>query len=185
MMHPFEVSGDTRTPPGDADTTLERNSSQLGDGAVATQGSPSSPPPPDDAASQRVTIIRPTRGWRLLNLRELWHFRELIFHLAWRDVKVRYKQTVLGAAWAVLQPIMLMVVFTIFFGRLAKIDSGLVDYPLFVFVGVWPWSFFATALTQCSNSVVNSEHLITKIYFPRMVIPLASIGARGITMRGK
>jgi homopolymeric O-antigen transport system permease protein len=123
------------------------------------------------------TVIEPTRGWRLVDVRELWRFRELLFFLCWRDVKVRYKQTVLGAAWAVLQPALLMVVFTIFFSRLGGLSSGDVPYPLFAFAGLLAWTFFATAVTTAGNSVVGSERLITKIYFPRLAIPFAAVGA--------
>lgn len=124
-----------------------------------------------------VTLIRPARAWQLINFHELWQARELIFILAWRDVKVRYKQTLLGAAWAVLQPGMMMVVFTIFFGRLAHVSSGGVDYSVFVYAGLLPWTFFATAITSAGNSVIGSERLITKVYFPRLAVPLASVGA--------
>ncbi len=107
----------------------------------------------------------------------MWQYRELIYILAWRDVKVRYKQTLLGAAWAVLQPGLMMVVFTIFFGRLAHVSSGGVDYSVFVYAGLLPWTFFATAITSAGNSVVGSERLITKVYFPRLAVPFASVGA--------
>ena len=123
------------------------------------------------------TVIRPVSGWQLVNVRELWHYRELLYFLAWRDVKVRYKQTVLGAAWAILQPLLMMVVFSVFFGRLAQVDSGGLPYPLFAFAGLLPWTFFATAIANAGNSVVGSERLITKIYFPRLAIPFASVGA--------
>ncbi len=130
------------------------------------------------ASAQKVprTIIRPVSGWRLVNTRELWQYRELLFFLTWRDVKVRYKQTVLGAAWAVLQPVM-MIVFSIFFGRMADVQTGGLAYPLFVFCGLLPWTFFATAIASAGNSVVGSERIITKIYFPRLAIPFASVGA--------
>ncbi|MGH7223723.1 MAG: ABC transporter permease [Gemmataceae bacterium] len=124
-----------------------------------------------------VTLIRPARAWQLINFRELWQARELIYILAWRDVKVRYKQTLLGAAWAVLQPGLMMVVFTIFFGHLAHVSSGGVDYSVFVYAGLLPWTFFATAITSAGNSVIGSERLITKVYFPRLAVPLASVGA--------
>jgi lipopolysaccharide transport system permease protein len=124
-----------------------------------------------------VTWIRPARTWQVLNLRELWQFRELILILAWRDVTVRYKQTLLGAAWALLQPGLMMVVFTLFFGRLAHVSSGGVPYEVFVYAGLLPWTFFATAITTAGNSVIGSERLITKVYFPRLAIPLASVGA--------
>jgi lipopolysaccharide transport system permease protein len=128
-------------------------------------------------ASRRETVIEPARGWQLLNVRELWQFRELIFFLAWRDVKVRYKQTLLGVAWAVLQPALMMVVFTICFSRMAGLSSGDVPYPLFAFAGLLPWTFFATALANGGNSVIGSERLITKIYFPRLAVPFAAVGA--------
>jgi lipopolysaccharide transport system permease protein len=123
------------------------------------------------------TIIRPASGWQLVNISELWRYRELLYFLTWRDVKVRYKQTALGAAWAILQPVMMMIVFTVFFGRLAKVPAGNVPYPLFVFAGLLPWTFFSTAIANAGNSVVGSERLITKIYFPRLAIPLAAVGA--------
>src|SRR5689334_539128 len=129
------------------------------------------------AAEPAETLIRPATGWQLINVRELWRFRELLYFLTWRDVKIRYKQTVLGAAWAVLQPAMMMVVFTIFFGRLAKLSSGDLPYPLFALAGLIPWMFFSTALTSCANSVIGSERLITKIYFPRLAVPFAAVGA--------
>jgi lipopolysaccharide transport system permease protein len=125
----------------------------------------------------QVTVIEPARGWSLIDVGELWRYRELLFLLCWRDIKVRYKQTALGAAWAVLQPAMLMVVFTIFFNRMAGIQSGEVPYPLFALAGLLPWTFFASAVTNAGNSVVGSERLITKIYFPRLAIPFSAVGA--------
>jgi lipopolysaccharide transport system permease protein len=126
----------------------------------------------------RLTRIRPAQGWQLVNFRELWQFRELLYFLTWRDVKIRYKQTILGAAWAVLQPAMMMVVFTIFFGRMAGLSGEAGShYPIFVLAGLLPWTFFSTAITNAGNSVVGSERLITKIYFPRLAIPFASVGA--------
>ncbi|HWB11862.1 MAG TPA: ABC transporter permease [Pirellulales bacterium] len=129
------------------------------------------------AAHTSLTLIRPETGWQAIGWRELWRYRELLYFLAWRDVKVRYKQTALGAAWAILQPALMMVVFTIFFGRLAQVDSGGLPYPLFAFLGLLPWTFFATAIASAGNSVVGSERLITKVYFPRLLIPFASVGA--------
>src|SRR5437762_13512058 len=126
---------------------------------------------------QPLVRIEPSRSWVTLNLRDVWAFRDLLYFLTWRDVKVRYKQTLLGAAWAILQPGLMMVVFTIFFGNLAKVSSGGIDYPLFVYAGLVPWTFFATAVSNAGNSVVGSERLITKIYFPRLAIPFASVGA--------
>ena len=123
-----------------------------------------------------MTRIVPTGGWRLLDLRELWRFRELLFFLIWRDVKVRYRQTELGVAWAVLQPVLMMAVFTVFFGRLAGMPSAGLPYPLFAFAGLLPWMFFAAAVGTAGNSVVGAERLITKIYFPRLAIPIAAVG---------
>ena len=107
----------------------------------------------------------------------MWKYRELLFFLTWRDVKVRYKQTALGAAWAILQPLMTMIVFSIFFGRLAGVSSGSVPYPLFAFAGLLPWTFFSNAISGAGMSVVGSERLITKIYFPRLIIPISAVGA--------
>src|SRR5689334_3504480 len=129
------------------------------------------------AAEPAETLIRPATGWQLINVRELWRYRELLYFLTWRDVKVRYKQTLLGAAWAILQPALMMVVFTIFFGKMAKVPAGDLPYPIFVFAGLLPWTFFATAIANAGNSVVGSERLITKIYFPRLAVPFASVGA--------
>lgn len=122
-----------------------------------------------------VFAIEPTRGFGHLRLAELWAYRELLYFLIWRDVKVRYKQTALGAAWAILQPLATAAVFTIFFGRLAGIPSDGVPYPLFAYAGLLVWTFFAQGLTQSSASVVGSASLITKVYFPRLVIPLAAV----------
>jgi len=122
-----------------------------------------------------TTVIEPERGWTGLQLRELWAYRELLFFLVWRDVKVRYKQTFLGAAWAILQPLAAMVVFTIFFGRLARVGSDGLPYPLFSYAGLLPWTFFAQGLSQSSDSLVGSQNLIKKVYFPRLVIPTSSV----------
>ena len=126
---------------------------------------------------EHVTVIAPQKGWRTVDLKELWAYRELAFVLIGRDVKVRYKQTVLGAAWAVIQPFMLMVVFSIFFGKLAKMPSDGLPYPLFVYAGILPWTLFANAVTGSANSLVGSAQLVGKVYFPRLVIPLSSIGS--------
>ncbi len=132
----------------------------------------SSPLPGSSAAAP--LIIRPSRGWISLKLKEVWEYRELLYFLIWRDVKVRYKQTVLGAAWAILQPVATMIVFTIFFGRLANVGSDGLPYPLFSYAGLLPWTFFAQALSQSSDSLVGSGNLIKKVYFPRLVIPASS-----------
>ena len=122
-----------------------------------------------------VTIIEPTNGWRALNLRELWRFRELLYFMAWRDVKVRYKQTVIGAAWAILQPFLTMIVFSVIFGRLAKIGSEGVPYPVFSYSALLPWTFFATAMSQAGTSLVSNANMVSKIYFPRVILPMASV----------
>ncbi len=132
------------------------------------------------AAPAHRTVIEPPGGWQFINVAELWRFRELLVFLAWRDVKVRYKQTALGAAWAVLQPAMMMVVFWVFFGRLAKVSTGPTPGPLFYLSGVLPWFFFSTALSSAANSVVGSERLITKIYFPRLAVPFATVLAAAV-----
>jgi lipopolysaccharide transport system permease protein len=132
---------------------------------------------PDEASRRPMTVIDPPRGWQLVNIRELWQFRELVYFLTLRDVKVRYKQTLLGAAWAILQPLLMMVVFTIFFSRMAGVPSGDLPYPLFAYAGLLPWTFFATAITNAGNSIVGSERLVTKIYFPRLAMPFAAVGA--------
>jgi lipopolysaccharide transport system permease protein len=119
--------------------------------------------------------IRPSRGWVSLRLKELWEYRELLYFLTWRDIKVRYKQTVLGAAWAIIQPFFMMVVFSLFFGRLARVPSDGLPYPLFAYCALLPWQLFAHALTESSNSLVASERLITKVYFPRLVIPISAV----------
>lgn len=122
-----------------------------------------------------MTVIRPSHGWISLGLDEIWRYRELLYFLVWRDVKVRYKQTILGGTWAVLQPFMTMVVFSLFFGRLAEIPSDGVPYPIFSFAALVPWTFFATGLGQSASSLVGSQSLLKKVYFPRMVIPIASV----------
>jgi lipopolysaccharide transport system permease protein len=122
-----------------------------------------------------VTVIRPSRGWISLNLRDLWEYRELLYFLTWRDIKVRYKQTVLGAAWAIIQPFFTMVVFSLFFGRLAKMPSDNIPYPIFSYAALVPWTFFANGLSQSSTSLVASANLIKKVYFPRLVVPLSSV----------
>lgn len=122
-------------------------------------------------------LIRPSKGWTALNLRDLWLYRELLYFLTWRDIKVRYKQTVLGAAWAILQPFFTMVVFSIFFGRLAKVPSEGIPYPIFAYSALLPWSYFSGALDRAGNSLVGSSHLITKVYFPRLAIPISAVMA--------
>jgi len=127
-------------------------------------------------AAGEVLILEPDQSaWGLPDLRELWDYRELLYFLIWRDIKVRYKQTALGASWAVIQPFFMMVVFSLFFGRLAGVPSDGVPYPIFAFAALVPWTFFATGLQKASNSLVASQSLIKKIYFPRVAIPVAAV----------
>lgn len=133
------------------------------------------PGSPGEAAAAPIIRVEPSRGWVSLKLKELWAYRELMYFLVWRDVKVRYKQTVLGAAWAIIQPVFTMIVFSLFFGKLAKMPSDGIPYPIFTFVALVPWTFFANGLSQASNSLVGSANLITKVYFPRLAIPIASV----------
>ncbi len=130
---------------------------------------------PDDDLPETVIERRP--GWQLVNLREIWRFRELLFFLTWRDVKVRYKQTILGAAWAVIQPLSTVAVFAFFLGRLGGVSEGIEHYPLFVLTAILPWTFFANAVSTAGNSVVANHNLVSKIYFPRLIIPVSSVGA--------
>ncbi|HVW39297.1 MAG TPA: ABC transporter permease, partial [Pirellulales bacterium] len=139
--------------------------------------SPASPSPASLPGGMPLNVIEACSGWQPLDLGELWRYRELIYFLAWRDVKVRYKQTLLGVAWAVLQPTMMMIVFTLVLGRFAGATEGEAPYPLFVYAGLLPWTFFATAITSASQSVVSAERLVTKVYFPRLAIPLAAAAA--------
>jgi lipopolysaccharide transport system permease protein len=144
---------------------------------------PESPPVPPPAAAAHpaddlpVTVIERRPGWHLFDLAELWRYRELLYFLTWRDVKLRYKQTVLGAAWAVIQPLATMFVFSAFFGQMKEVTDRVAFYPLFVYAGMLPWAFFSNSLTSASQSVVNSQSLVTKVYFPRLLIPLGAAGA--------
>jgi lipopolysaccharide transport system permease protein len=137
---------------------------------------------PESAIASSISVgdipplrIVPSAGWVSLKLHELWEYRELLYFLVWRDIKVRYKQTVLGIAWAIIQPFFTMVVFSVFFGRLAKIPSDGVPYPIFSYAALVPWVFFAHGLSHASNSLVGSANLIKKIYFPRLVVPISSV----------
>jgi lipopolysaccharide transport system permease protein len=131
---------------------------------------------PGETAFRGEIIIKARKGWRALDLKELWAYRELLWVLTMRDIKVRYKQTVLGFAWAIIQPVMMMVVFSIFFGRLAKMPSEGHAYPVFVYAALLPWTFFQNSVTSSSNSLVGSANLVSKVYFPRLIIPLSAVG---------
>jgi lipopolysaccharide transport system permease protein len=127
------------------------------------------------ASSEETTLICPSSGWAPLDVRELWRYRELLYFLVWRDVKVRYKQTVLGVAWAILQPFLTMVVFTLLFSRLAKIPSNGIPYPAFSYTALLPWTFFATGVAQSALSVVDNTNLVSRVYFPRLILPAAGV----------
>jgi lipopolysaccharide transport system permease protein len=125
--------------------------------------------------SSAVTVIRPKKIFHLSDLKELWQYRELLYFFSWRDLKVRYKQTAIGAAWAIFQPFITMVVFTIFFGNLAKIPSDGVPYPIFVYIGLLFWQFFSSALADTSNALIANQSIITKVYFPRLILPVSVV----------
>jgi lipopolysaccharide transport system permease protein len=128
-----------------------------------------------DTAATPVTVIRPPKGWIPVNLRELWAYRELLYFFTWRDLKVRYKQTLFGFAWAIIQPVFMMIVFSLFFGALAKIPSEGIPYPLFSYAAVLPWTLFSEGLTRSSNSLVQDANLLQKVYFPRLLMPLSGV----------
>src|SRR5215213_449513 len=125
--------------------------------------------------AEPLVVIQPTKRWSILSFKDIWAYRELLFFLTWRDVKVRYKQTALGAAWAILQPLFMMIIFTIFFGRLAGVASSGIPYPLFALAGLAPWTFFSNSITASGSSLVGSANLITKVYFPRLLVPAAAM----------
>lgn len=124
-----------------------------------------------------LVIIQPSKNWVALNLRDLWHYRDLLYILTERDIKVRYKQTILGALWAIVQPLSTMLVFSLFFGKLVGVASDNIPYPIFAYAGLLPWTFFANAVNNSGNSLVGNSSLITKVYFPRMIIPMASVAS--------
>ncbi|HYL64311.1 MAG TPA: ABC transporter permease [Candidatus Methylomirabilis sp.] len=141
---------------------------------MASVTAPVSPLPVSHAASS-VVRIEPPRGWFDVRLAEVWSYRELLYFFVWRDVKIRYKQTVIGVAWVVLQPLLTMGIFTLFFGRLAKLPSDGLPYPVFYFAALVPWTYFATALQSCTSIVVDNQRVITKVFFPRLVLPISAV----------
>ena len=150
-------------------TTVQAETNQNDPGGKDRLPSPDSP----------VVIIEASKSWVPLRLKDLWNYRELLYFLTWRDVKVRYKQTLLGVIWVVLQPLLTMLIFTLFFGKLAGIEkqTGGIPYPVFVYAGLLPWGFFSNAITNSGNSLVASSHLITKVYFPRLLVPISAVVA--------
>src|ERR1700731_5267013 len=143
--------------------------------ASITTSQPVVAPLPAPVRAPATVRIEPPRGWLDLRLADVWEYRELLFFFVWRDVKIRYKQTVIGVAWVILQPLMTMGVFTIFFGRLAKLPSQGLPYPVFYFAALVPWAYFAQALSNCTNIVVENQNVITKVYFPRLILPIAAV----------
>jgi lipopolysaccharide transport system permease protein len=166
-------------------TTSEKAGAPPPSVATPTASSTDANPPPTPPTPQLIQLpdeplvtIEPGKTWSALKLRDLWAYRELLYFLMWRDVKVRYKQTALGVAWVVLQPLMVTLIFTVFLGIIVKVPSNGVPYPLLVYLGLWPWTFFAAAVAGSGNSIVGNAHLVTKVYFPRMIVPAASVGGR-------
>jgi lipopolysaccharide transport system permease protein len=143
--------------------------------ALATTRPPAVAPLPVHSSETVIVRIEPPRGWLDLRLAEVWEYRELLYFFVWRDVKIRYKQTAIGVAWVVLQPLLTMGVFTLFFGRLAKLPSDGLPYPVFYFSALVPWTYFATALITCTNVVVENQRVITKVYFPRLILPVSAV----------
>jgi lipopolysaccharide transport system permease protein len=139
---------------------------------------PADPTPRPLLPDEPLVVIEPSRAWVAVGLPDLWRYRELLYFMVWRDLKVRYKQTVLGLVWVVMQPLLTTVVFTVFLGLLARIPSDGVEYPLLAFSGLLPWTFFANAVSNGSNSLVSNAHLLTKVYFPRLIIPVAAVVGR-------
>ncbi len=163
------------------DTTTTETQNTPDSAITAVSNVKSIPTGPDRLAhnlpDEPLVIIKAGSSWGVIDLKDLWAFRDLLYFLTWRDVKVRYKQTALGVAWAVIQPLFTMLVFTLFFGRLAGVPSDNIPYPVFAYAGLLPWTFFANAISNSGNSLVGSANLITKVYFPRMIIPAAAIAA--------
>jgi lipopolysaccharide transport system permease protein len=165
------------------DTTV----SQAGPSSEITAAAPQTGPAPSHLPKftlpdEPLVTIEPITSWAIVDFSALWVFRELLYFLIWRDLKVRYKQTLLGVAWVVMQPLLMTLVFSVFLGMLARVPTGGIPYPLVVYTGLLPWTFFSTAVIGCSNSLVGNANLITKVYFPRILIPAASVGARVVDL---
>jgi len=159
-------------------TTAPADASSVSSEAPSTL--PRQPSRESETPDQHLTIIRATPGWRWINVRELWHYRDLIFSFAQRDIQVRYKQTVLGVAWAVIEPVTMMVVFTVVMGRMARVPTGGIPYPIFVFSGLLLWNFFARSITNASQSMLQAQTILTKVYIPRLSVPFSSVGAPAV-----
>jgi lipopolysaccharide transport system permease protein len=132
---------------------------------------------PSHLPKEPLVTIESRNSWKVVDVRDVWTHRELLYFLIWRDVKIRYKQTLLGAAWAIIQPLFTMLIFTLIFSKVAQIDSNGIPYPIFAYAGLLPWTFFSNGIIQSGNSMISNSHLITKVYFPRIIIPVAAVGA--------
>src|SRR5919107_301901 len=143
--------------------------------AAGVRAAPLAPLKSADGEPLPLFVLEPRRGGSLVDLRELWHYRDLLYFLTWREISIRYKQTVLGFLWAIIQPVMTMVVFTVFLGRLAKVPSDGIPYPVFSYLGLLPWTYFANAVTRSGTSLVTNQNLLSKVYFPRVLIPLSGV----------
>lgn len=154
------------------DTGIEPGERRLSVGSARNYRAPAA-----QSSEQSLTTIRPVSAWQWIDWSEIWRYRELLYFLTWRDIKVRYKQSVLGAAWALLQPLATMIVFSLFFGRIGQLPSGGIPYPVFVLTGLLPWFFFSNAISNASTSVVGNQNLVTKVYFPRLLIPMSAVCA--------
>lgn len=170
-MSPLEPAADGEPSP----TQVVTGDGVASDGLVVGAVLPPSPTPAAPVPARNVVHIRPMGGWWDFRLQEVWASRELLWFLVWKDVKVRYKETLIGAAWAVLQPVFTMIVFTIFFGRLAKVPSSGLPYPVFYMAALLPWSYFAGALQNSTNAIVENQRMITKVYFPRLILPISAV----------
>ena len=157
-------------------TKLDTNAAFVADMDGQQVGAAIATVAPGAGAADDLHVIEPQTGWRAVDFGELWRYRELLYFLVWRDIKVRYKQTVIGAAWAILQPFSQMVIFSVIFGSLAKIPSEGLPYPIFVYAGLLPWTLFSNSVSQSSQSLISQSRLLTKVYFPRLFIPSSSIG---------
>jgi lipopolysaccharide transport system permease protein len=165
--------------PGDRPNPVSPRGARVGESGLSPEHAVSGSADPCEATAAEATLpsvrIEPATSWPRLDLADLWEYRELLYFLTWRDLKVRYKQTALGAAWAIIQPFFTMVVFSVFFGRLAGVPSDGLPYPLFAYAALVPWTFFANGLGHSANSLVASSNLLRKVYFPRLIIPLATV----------
>jgi lipopolysaccharide transport system permease protein len=169
-------------PSGELTNAFSESELQAASEPLSSTPPPAEPSPSVSLPDEPLVSIRPASGWSAIEFKSLWAYRELLYFLTWRDLKVRYKQTLLGAAWVILQPLLTMIVFSVLFGKLAGIPSDGIPYPLFAFAGLLPWIFFSSAVNHSGNSLVGSANLITKVYFPRLIIPGAAVAGGLVDM---